>query len=794
MKKVVFASLMAVAVLGVMPVKGYGASVTKNAYTIFTNGIIYINTINSNFTATNLVACGGVVVAYNANPADYPGASFVDLNGGVAYPGFNDSHCHLIEMGSLPPTFVNVAGCRNAAEIAARVAWHARFIPDGEPVIGYGFSLPTLSNTWMLSDLALIDSAAGNHELYLGDNLGHNCIVNSMLMSNYNITATSTVAPAGIIDQEDGKATGLLRESAMRLAGDIFDDEIPDAGVFANTLSLVNYWVSFGYTSINDMMAGTGNRVMRPQIFRDMENQGILPLRVNYAYTIYGLADVESATNYVGHDTDLVRFLGVKLFVDGAFGAGQAWTTWTHLQGNSNGLNYVYTNDTYGTNYNLNRIVDKVDDLHLNIHYHSQGDAAIDAILNALDAVIAQKGRLSSVHTIIHVALPRDDQILKMKGYGSNLVVTVQPAFWKEEANAGYYYGNQMTNTYPIMNLINSGLMVGMSTDYAVSLLSDSPPLAVMSIGMSPDKWDPSTRTAMTMNALINGLTVGSAATTATNDTGTLEIGKKADFVVYNRNLYSVTPQELTNGTVKVLSTWVGGSLKYNSLTPKSVCGDVDGDRLADLISVVGSDWYVWFSSSGYTQRIGPVNLGVSGTPVTGDIDGDGLADLISVMGSYWYVWFSTSHYSVCCGPYNIGISGSTPITGDVDGDGLADLISVVGSYWYVWFSTSHYSTLCGPYDMVISGTPVTGDIDGDGLADLISVAGSDWYVWFSTSQYSTLFGPYDIGVLDSVPVTGDIDGDGLADLISVVGSDWYVRFSTSQYQVRGGPYTMTVP
>ena len=184
--------------------------------------------------------------------------------------------------------------------------------------------------------------------------------------------------------------------------------------------------------------------------------------------------------------------------------------------------------------------------------------------------------------------------------------------------------------------------------------------------------------------------------------------------------------------------------------------------------------------------------LTVNNVPVTGDIDGDRLADLITIVGSNWYVWFSTSGYQIRGGPYNFDIAG-TPVTGDIDGDRLADLISVVGSNWYVWFSTSGYQVRGGPYNFDIAGAPVTGDIDGDRLADLITVVGSNWYVWFSTSGYQVRGGPYDMGI-SGIPATGDIDGDGLSDLISVVCANWYVWFSTSQYQVRGGPYTLTVP
>jgi hypothetical protein len=273
------------------------------------------------------------------------------------------------------------------------------------------------------------------------------------------------------------------------------------------------------------------------------------------------------------------------------------------------------------------------------------------------------------------------------------------------------------------------------------------------------------------------------------------------------------------DGQSRTVPAFAGALSPASSATTNALTGDIDGDRLADLISVVGSNWYIWFSTLQYLTRGGPYDLGVSGlpaeatlqalqagTPVTGDIDGDRLSDLIVVSAAgAWYVWFSTSQYLVRGGPYNLGVSGlpaeatlqalqaGTPVTGDIDGDGLADLISVAGSNWYVWFSSSQYLVRGGPYDLGISGLPVTGDIDGDSLADLISVVGSNWYVWFSSSQYLVRGGPYDLGI-SGTPAAGDIDGDGLADLISVAGSNWYVWFSTSQYLARGGPYVMALP
>jgi len=280
---------MTIAVIVLTINNGYGASGSKSAYIIFTNGTIYIN---SGSAVTNLVVSGGAVAAYNVDPGSYPGASFVNLNGGVAYPGFHDSHDHLMEVGCVPPTAVNLSGCNNAAEIATNVAKHAQFVPAGKPVIGVDFSLAKLSNAWTLADRDLLNQAGGGHEVMLMDNLGHNCIVNSAVMTNYNITATSTVPLSGVIVAENGQATGLLKEAAMLLCVQDILSKMSDRDVFAETLLWLKVWASFGYTSINDMMGLPGGRVMRPQLYAEMESQGVLPLRVNYALTIEPISKV----------------------------------------------------------------------------------------------------------------------------------------------------------------------------------------------------------------------------------------------------------------------------------------------------------------------------------------------------------------------------------------------------------------------------------------------------------------------------------------------------------------------
>lgn len=520
---------------------------------LFTNGTIYID---ADTKVDNLLVRNGLVTGVNVDPARHTCAERIDLNGAVAYPGFCDSHVHLMETGLFLYAGVNLIGCTNADEIAAALADHVQALPEGRMILGVGFSLRNY-DAWSLADLAKIDAATGNHLAYLGDQLGHNVVINSAAIEYTGLTPATPVPLGGKMGIEDGKLTGMLRESAMILPSNklfpLFDDEDIKAG----TLNMLARWASFGYTGIVDLMGGPGARIMRPEIFKELEEEGRLPVRVHYMYTIFNLSDVDDAAAYMGHDTDLVRFAGCKIFVDGAFAGGQAWTSWTNEQQN-NGLQEIYTDDIGGPELNLNRIVARVEEYGMNMHYHVQGDNAIDAVLDALDAVLAQKGEIKATHTLIHLAFVMPEQIQRIKAFNGKVVTTTQPGFWAVEKGTEYYYGERAEEAYPVKAMFDAGLSVGVSTDFSVSPLLYSPATAVIQVATT-GAGNPAVHVPTSTRDIVEGFTLGSARTTEKLDTGKLDIGYKADIVVFDQDLYALEPEEFTARNPEVVATYLSG-------------------------------------------------------------------------------------------------------------------------------------------------------------------------------------------------------------------------------------------
>lgn len=554
-RRAMLKAMAALGLLGITPFVKDGVGAASPGLKLFVNGDIYQDAATR---VKNLVVKDDLILAVNVDPADYRQAEEVDLDGGALYPGFCDSHVHLVEAG-LGFSGADLEGKDTPEAIIQSVAAAIAKHPGDAPFCGAGFSLEDY-DAWSLEDLAEFDAVTGDRIVILADDLGHNGLVNSAGMKRAGITGDTPAPPGGKIIKQDGKPTGMLREEAMTLAGNKLLPLIDDEVILGGARNFMNAWAAMGYTGVVDLMGSPIGRTLHAAMCRKMEQKGTLPLRINYNYTFFGLDDLEGGLKEQGKDTDLVRFIGNKLFIDGAYAGGQAWTTWENKQG-GHGLHTVAPDDSMGKNQNINRIIARLEEVGLGCHYHIQGDRALDVTLDALEGTAAKNGGLRNVHTLIHLAFPRPDQIRRILKFKGKVVTTVQPGFWQVETGMDRYYGDHNKASYPIKDLFDAGISTGMSTDFFVSPMPLAPPTKVMNtamVGGGPG------RKPLTMKELITGFSRGSAATTGKTDVGALHPGKKADMVVYGRDLFAVRPKDLAAHNPQVLSTWVSGRKVYD--------------------------------------------------------------------------------------------------------------------------------------------------------------------------------------------------------------------------------------
>ena len=311
--------------------------------------------------------------------------------------------------------------------------------------------------------------------------------------------------------------------------------------------------------------------------------------------------------------------------------------------------------------------------------------------------------------------------------------------------------------------------------------------------------WDPSPDPAVTGYRLLFG-------TTSRVYTAQVDVGKRTQYsllaipegtyyfvvVAYDANALTSDPSEEVTAVVKT---------KYFAA---STAPDLDGDRRSDLAVWRASNGaWDWLSSvGGLTNAAGSGllwgNAALGDVPLSGDIDGDRLADLIVWRASTgtWY-WLSSSSGYTAAGSKEWGrlSLGDKPMLADVDGDGVDDLIiwrSSDGTWYWLTSSTDYDYAFAGAKQWGrkdLGDVPMTGDFDADGRADLAIWRASDgtWY-WLNSSSgyaYQTAgakqWGRADLG---DIPLAGDFDGDHRTDLAIWRASTgtWYWLTSTSAY------------
>jgi predicted amidohydrolase YtcJ len=214
----------------------------------------------------------------------------------------------------------------------------------------------------------------------------------------------------------------------------------------------------------------------------------------------------------------------------------------------------------------LNELCRAADRENLQIHIHAIGDAAIRMSLDALDYARLKNGKRDSRHMITHLHIVDYADVPRFAMLG---VVGVPQPFWHvkgeyfREIEAQYLGLERAEKEYPMKSFLDAGVTLASASDYPVQV--PSPPLVGIMLGVLrciPGDPDPNEilgpQERMTLPDMIASFTInGAYANFLEDETGSIEVGKKADLVVLERNLFEIPTEEI--GDVNVLMTMFEG-------------------------------------------------------------------------------------------------------------------------------------------------------------------------------------------------------------------------------------------
>lgn len=505
-------------------------------------------------TAEALVAKDGRITFVGSATeakAKAPNAKPVDLKGAYAYPGFVDSHAHLLGIGMRELT-LNLDQTKSLKELQAALGAYARSHPTG-PINGRGW----IETHWpekRYPTKADLDQVVPDRPVFLERADGHAAVANSKALELGGITKATPNPKGGLIERDKaGEATGMLIDGAMSLVDEEMPDATPEQQREAMKLAVARY-ASLGWTGLQNMSVGAGDITLLDA----MAAKGELPIRVDN-YMGQSAAGRVLKTGPYADKTGRVRVLGVKLFADGALGSrGAALLAPYSDAPDSSGLVLMPRKEMLS-------VLKKAKRAKAQVAIHAIGDRGNRAVLDAYQDVFGKQGGKALRWRIEHTQVLALADLPRLAKLG--VIASMQPS----HAVSDLYFAparlgpDRLKGAYAWESLLKSGAVITAGSDapvergvpleefYAAIYRHDYE-------GKAGSDWH--LEEAVTRSQALAMFTSAPAfAAFRENDLGTLSVGRRADLSVFNVDLLKAEPATIVKG--KALMTIVDGEVVY---------------------------------------------------------------------------------------------------------------------------------------------------------------------------------------------------------------------------------------
>lgn len=244
------------------------------------------------------------------------GARVFDAGGQVVVPGFIDAHCHMevaCVAKALQPN-VHTPPLENLGQITDLLSVWAAETPAGEWIIARGsFGLASRVPEQRLLTRQDLDAVTEHHPLIVFSGR-HVAMLNTSALHEVGLWEPDATPPRGAIVHRDaaGRPTGIATELYYLLPS--YSTDKVKTALRAHAREM---FVEKGTTSISTVPYSSND--IRADL--ELQAEGELPIRIRMYYHVPQMVSLDDllATGFVsGVGSDMFRFGGMKLFVDGA--------------------------------------------------------------------------------------------------------------------------------------------------------------------------------------------------------------------------------------------------------------------------------------------------------------------------------------------------------------------------------------------------------------------------------------------------------------------------------------------
>jgi predicted amidohydrolase YtcJ len=475
----------------------------------------------------------------------------IDLNGGVMFPGFVDSHLHLIGHGE-KLIRLDLSEMTSAEEMEKALKEKAKTLTENEWLLGEGWNENNFIDRKIFHKQEL-DLISGGRPVLLSRVCRHAFLASSKALELAGITKDTPDPPGGIIKRDaEGEPTGLLHDSAAELVKRVVPPVSQEYINQALETSVKNL-LSLGLTGGHSEDLSYYGEIERPlkaykSILKDKK----------YRFKAHLLVHHEVFDDFIkieqNYQMPYVEYGAMKIFADGAFGGRTAWLSMPYNDAPETSGVYIHEDDE------LLKLVQKARENKRNIAVHTIGDMAIIKVLEAIKKCPAESGR----DRIIHAGLVSESIIDDMKNLP--VILDIQPGFvasdfpWLIERLGT----ERIPQAFAFRTLLDEGIICAGGSDAPIEpvdpLLGIYAAAARRKPGEIHEGYVPEQK--ITRHEAIGLYTFGSAAAIGQEDVrGYIKEGYAADFTIFDRDLFDVPIDELLKA--KVLYTIVDGKVVY---------------------------------------------------------------------------------------------------------------------------------------------------------------------------------------------------------------------------------------
>jgi predicted amidohydrolase YtcJ len=486
----------------------------------------------------------------------------------VIIPGFVEAHSHSTE-GALwqhpyvgwfdrtGPDGTTWPGCRSFSDIVERLRRHEATLTSAhEPVLAWGLD-PIYFEGERLAATHL-DQVSRTRPVFLIHASLHVATVNHALLEQDGIGADCDVE--GVVKDANGIPVGELREFPAMALTRCFGETMRSLGTDEAVTNFARLARNSGCTTVAELGSlALSNDAVVDQWLR-LTGDPTFPVRVtaflnpSFNPTLGFEGAAQLATQLAARSTERLRFSGVKILVDGSIQGFTARLRWPFYPDGSNGQ-WLLPPD------HLDEIIATFLRAGLLLHAHVNGDEAIDAFLDGLEAALRTGSFPDHRTTLQHCQMVTADQLRRVRALGACVNLFANHLwFWGDQHHDITIGPDRANRIDPCASVLRHGIPLSIHSDASVTPLGQLHTMWCAVNRITPGGRVLGVAERISAQDALAAVTLGAAYQLKMDgEIGSIEVGKRADLAVLAESPLDVDPLEIRN--IPVLATVLGGTV-----------------------------------------------------------------------------------------------------------------------------------------------------------------------------------------------------------------------------------------